>query len=120
MAAEWSQPRRLYVAAFSDGVVKIGITQATAKSRLTSLARWYGREPVLSFFGDRHECGFWGEQQLIDRLRRIANTHRGREWFTGVRFGEVKHLVEQISRRAVQGGGTSFRVHALSISPVNG
>jgi hypothetical protein len=95
----WNQPRRLYVAEFKSGVIKVGITKTTKESRESNL-RFNGERPVRMHCCAMHECGFWAEMNLIQRLRRIAMTQRGREWFTGVRFNAAKNLAEQVTRMA--------------------
>lgn len=96
----WNQARRLYVAEFKCGVIKIGITKQPGPARGMRL-RLRGHQPVRIHYGSLHECGFWGEKRLIERMGRIASTFDGREWFTGIRFHAARVLVDQISTQAV-------------------
>jgi hypothetical protein len=95
----WEQPKRLYAAEFKTGVIKIGVT-GLAGDRRGQLLRQHHGQVVRIHYGEKHECGFWAEHQLIARMRRIANTVKGREWFADVRFGAARQLVDQVTRMA--------------------
>lgn len=95
----WNQSRRLYVVEFKTGVIKIGCTKQPGDRRIASLRQQFGAITRMHY-GAHHDCGFWAEQQAIKRLSRIACRFKGREWFTGIRFGAAVHLIEQITSRA--------------------
>lgn len=95
----WNQSRRLYVAEFKNGVIKVGITNQPGLRREKNL-RWLHYRPSRVHYCAHNERGFWSEQQVICRMRRIANTSKGREWFTGARFEAVRLLADQVTRSA--------------------
>lgn len=104
----WSQSRYLYVAEFKNGVVKIGMAR-NARTRTVALRSCRYRISRVHVCA-RSVVGFWPEKQMISRLRRIAITHEGREWFTGIRFSAVCHLANQITRRALRLGADTPNV----------
>jgi hypothetical protein len=88
---------QLYVAEFRNGVIKIGRT-------INPL----GRETKMRFNGHRATrihwcravaCGALVESQLLRRVRRVACTVRGREWFVGIGFGAATHMADQQTAR---------------------
>ena len=99
---DWNQARRLYVAEIPNGVIKVGISRMASDARVRTLG-FKGKTmlPTRYQFFDKHECGFWAERELIERMERIACPAWGREWFTGIRFGAAVNLAAQITRRAL-------------------
>lgn len=96
----WHQPRRLYVAEFKSGVVKVGITTQPGDARERGL-RHGGQKPFRAHYCDPHFCGYWAELKLIARMERVATTVPPTlEYFTGVRFGFAVTLAKQITRQA--------------------
>lgn len=94
------EPRRLYVAQFKNGVIKVGATSVRNHQREIGL-RSVGGELASITYGSFH-CGTReSEHELIVRMRRIARTLRGREWFTDVNYGAACTLLNQVTRRAM-------------------
>jgi hypothetical protein len=85
----------LYVVCFSDGVVKAG-RSATPRGRILAHIIAARKRGVRAT--DIHVEDGRDENELLRRLRRIACSHTGREWFTGIRFSDAKQLVRQVAR----------------------
>jgi hypothetical protein len=94
----WEQPKRLYVAEFRNGVIKVGVTGAPGDRRGYSL-RVHGVVQRIHY-GQPHQCGFWAERQLIARVGRMACVFKGREFFTHIGFGAARNLVDQLTKQA--------------------
>ena len=96
--SDWNRTLRLYVAEFRNGLVKVGITAAPGDRRIRSLQHVHG--PIVRYhFCAPHSCmGYSTEGRLCERMGRIASLHKGREFFTGVRFNVARQLAEQINR----------------------
>ena len=93
-----SGPHRLYVAEFSCGVLKAGITKMRGNKRHASL-RFRGAPCSRIHYGEPHNGGYEAEKDLLCRLTRMSNVlHGGREWFTGLRFAVACQITDQVTR----------------------
>ena len=110
--------RSLYVLRFSDGVVKVGsakrplermVHHAHTKSKT-------GARIVQQFWSTPSIFGYAAELSAIDRVMRYASGRKGREWFYGVRFGQVVQTVEQTIRRFARKHHTGPLASATAIS----
>lgn len=94
----------LYVAEFSDGVVKIGVTwnpQARAAALQLASRRKIARVHAQPITGRsaRHDA----ERVALARARQIGVTRgNSREFFDNLRFGEAVTIVSQIARRDIK------------------
>lgn len=95
----WSPTHRVYAAEFKCGVVKIGTTTQPGLRRTDGL-RFNGSTPIRFHYGPTHQMAGWPEFCALKRMARMGAVHKGREWFTGVRFEIAKQLVEQVTRNA--------------------
>lgn len=100
----WDKSRRLYAAEFQDGVIKVGIT-SNGDGRINAL-RFRGEPAIRFYVGEQHQCGMWGEWELLARIgkkARLLSNHslRPREWFTGISFRAACALVDEVSAEAV-------------------
>jgi hypothetical protein len=89
----YGNPRRLYVLAFADGVLKAGIT-SRSDARLYEHAR---RAPISQHFVSDFVSGIEAERALLSRLCRIGTCYRGREWFVGVAFADASQIAQQVA-----------------------
>lgn len=93
--------KSLYAVELSDGCIKVGVTYKDAV-RIQQIARNVAKRGIKT--GRIHICGqlpgyaFPVEREVQSRLRRRCQLVRGREWFYGVRFGEVVTLLKQLTR----------------------
>lgn len=90
----------LYVVRFSDGVVKAG-RSAIPQGRILKLIERARRRNLHAT--DIHVEAGGNESELLQRLRRIACIHTGREWFTGISFLVAKQLAHQVVRNDKHG-----------------
>lgn len=102
----WHQPRRLYVAEFKNGVVKVGVTAQPKSWRMTTLRFRHYRPERYKFFA-KIDCGYVAERDLLRRMARIGQIRplaagvRSREWFTAVPFKVACQLAEQVTWAAI-------------------
>lgn len=94
----------LYAVAFSNGIVKIGIT-GNPRQRMTELDRMASRTGAAVrniYVAPRvnRAAAIHVERDLIKRMARIANPcRRSLEFFSHTSFGVAKTLVRQLASR---------------------
>lgn len=112
--ADWQPPYRLYVVEFNSGVLKAGIS-ANPKARIRSLG---AVGPIRKhFITDSQVAGFAIEYGMQVRLARIGRVHKGREWFTGIRFAQAVQIAKQVARGFVSGDEGLF-FHKPTVSSI--
>jgi hypothetical protein len=88
----------LYVAEFKNGVIKVGRTGCPV-NRKTKL-RFNGDSALRIHWCRPLDYAHAAEKDLLNRVRRLANTVRGFEWFTGISFATARHMADQATDRA--------------------
>ena len=92
--------RRLYVAEFPCGTLKVGITKMLGDKR-GQMLRFRGAHYSRIYYGARHLGGYEVEQQLRSRIAEVSSPVDGREWVTGIAFDSVQQTIDSVTQCAI-------------------